>query len=155
MRGNPGHSQYYGDAFKRNGGSVHDDYYPTDLIRFPMDDLLEFLKVKDIKDFPFEDFASHLRAKKVDLPFPTELLEFHVRGGRSFSRTEVMAEYFIRTYSEPGDVVLDFCCSDGTTGAACRTTGRKFLGVDRSPPHYRLACQRLGLLPSDEAVSAN
>jgi len=146
LRGQPGHSQYYGDAFKRLGSSVSDEYYPTDFIDFPLNPLLDFLKEKDIQNFPFEEFSAYLRAQKVELPFPTELLYFQVRSGRSFSRMETMAEYFVRTYSEPGEVVLDICCSDGTTGAACRNTGRKFIGIDLSPQHYKLAGQRLGLL---------
>lgn len=147
LRGQPGHSQYYGDAFKKLGSSVSSEYYPTDFIDFPLDPLLEFLKEKDIKDFPFEDFSEHLRQQKVELPFPTELLYFNVRTGRSFSREETMAEYFVKTYSNEGDVVLDICCSNGTTGAACRNTGRKFLGIDMAPKHFRLACERLGLIP--------
>lgn len=146
MRGNPGKSQYYGNQFQKLGSSIHDTYYPTDAISFPMEELLDFLQEKDIKNFPFEEFANYLRARDHTLEFPTDLLEMKARGGRSFSRTEVMAEYFIKTYTEEGDVVLDFCCSDGTTGAACKSTGRKFLGFDRSPAHFRRALERFGLV---------
>lgn len=151
MRGQPGHSQYYGDAFKKLGGSISTEYYPTDFIDFPMDELLEFLQQKDIKEFPFEEFANFLREeKKQELPFPTDLLYFQVRSGRSFSRVETMAEYFVKTYTNPGDTVLDICCSDGTTGVACKNTGRKFIGMDLSPPHYLKCAQRLGLLPQPD-----
>lgn len=147
MRGNPGQSQYYGNQFSKQGSIVTDKYYPVDFIEFPLDDLLTFLEEKDIKDFPFEDFSTFLRDRKVELPFPTDLLDMKVRGGRSFSRTEVMAEYFVKTYTNANDVVLDICCSDGTTGAACKSTGRKFVGFDMSPPHYLKCAQRLGLWP--------
>lgn len=147
MRGNPGHSQYYGDAFKKLGGSITNEYYPTDFIDFPLDELLEFLQQRDIKDFPFEEFATFLRdEKKKELPFPTDLLHFQVRSGRSFSRIETMAEYFVKTYTDENDTVLDICCSDGTTGVACRNTNRKFLGFDLSPKHFQLCAQRLGLI---------
>jgi site-specific DNA-methyltransferase (adenine-specific) len=143
--GNPGRSQMYGNAFKRNGSSETDLYHPTDFIEFPLEELCDFIQEKDIRDFPLEEFAQHLRDRKHELNFPTDLLTFHVRAGRSFSRQDVMAEYFIRTYTNPGDTVLDICCSSATTGVACLNTERRFIGMDLAPKHYQLAAERLGL----------
>lgn len=39
-------------------------------------------------------------------------------------------EYLIRTYTNPGDVVLDFCVGSGTTALAARNTGRNFIVGD-------------------------
>ena len=39
-------------------------------------------------------------------------------------------EYLIRTYTNPGDTVLDFAMGSGTTGVACLNTGRKFVGIE-------------------------
>lgn len=61
---------------------------------------------------------------------PTDVLEFSVRRGASFSRVEDFAQYILRTYSNPGDTVLDICCSNGTTGVACKTENRNFIGFD-------------------------
>lgn len=41
-----------------------------------------------------------------------------------------LMSYMIRTYSVPGDVVLDFCAGSGTTGRACEADGRRFVGID-------------------------
>ena len=43
--------------------------------------------------------------------------------------------YLIRTYTNPGDVVLDFCMGSGTTGVACTETGRNFIGSDSDTEH--------------------
>ena len=54
-----------------------------------------------------------------------------------------MMEYFIRTYTNPGDTVLDNCMGSGTTGVACQATGRKFIGIEKNPTYFAIAQQRL------------
>ncbi len=41
-----------------------------------------------------------------------------------------LMRYMIRTYSQPGAVVLDFCAGSGTVGRACAVEGRQFIGID-------------------------
>ena len=41
-----------------------------------------------------------------------------------------LMQYMVRTYSNPGGVVLDFCAGSGTTGRACNAEGRTFIGID-------------------------
>lgn len=43
-----------------------------------------------------------------------------------------LMRYMVRTYSNPGDVVLDFCAGSGTTGRACTAEGRGFIGIELS-----------------------
>ena len=54
-----------------------------------------------------------------------------------------LMEYFIRTYTNPGDVVLDNCMGSGTTGVACGTTGRRFIGIENSPEYFSIAERRI------------
>lgn len=54
-----------------------------------------------------------------------------------------MVEYFINTYSNPGDVVLDNCMGSGTTGIACKNTGRQFIGIEKNPDYFKLAQTRI------------
>lgn len=54
-----------------------------------------------------------------------------------------LMEYFIRTYTNPGDVVLDNCMGSGTTGVACENTGRQFIGIEKNPDFFAIAEQRL------------
>lgn len=42
-----------------------------------------------------------------------------------------MLEYFIRTYTQPGDTVLDNCMGSGSTGEACVHTDRFFIGIEK------------------------
>lgn len=41
-----------------------------------------------------------------------------------------LMEYLIKTYSNEGDVVLDFAAGSFTTGVACVNLNRKFIGVE-------------------------
>lgn len=55
-----------------------------------------------------------------------------------------LARYMIRTYTAPGDTVLDFCMGSGTTGLACHAEGRDFIGIEIDEHIFetaREACQ--------------
>ncbi len=39
--------------------------------------------------------------------------------------------------------ILDPFMGSGTTGAACQNTGRRFIGIELSEPHFETARQRL------------
>jgi len=52
-------------------------------------------------------------------------------------------EYLIRTYTNEGDTVMDFCCGSGTTAVACVNTGRHFTGCDNEPEYFDIAQKRI------------
>ncbi len=54
-----------------------------------------------------------------------------------------LMEYLIRTYTNRGDTVLDNTMGSGTTGVACLNTGRRFLGIERDPDYFGVACSRV------------
>lgn len=62
-------------------------------------------------------------------------------------------EWLIRTYSNPGDTVLDFTMGSGTTGVACVQIGdRDFIGIEKDPAIYDIAQLRIeGVTKSDPA----
>lgn len=49
----------------------------------------------------------------------------------------------VETYTNPGNVVLDFTMGSGSTGVACINTGRKFIGIEMNPDYYVIASQRV------------
>lgn len=55
-----------------------------------------------------------------------------------------LMEYLIRTYTNDGETVLDNCMGSGTTGVACKNTGRNFIGIERDPEYFRIAQERIG-----------
>ena len=54
-----------------------------------------------------------------------------------------LMEYLVRTYTNEGDTVLDNTMGSGTTGAACKNTKRKFIGIEMDPTYYGIACGRI------------
>ena len=63
--------------------------------------------------------------------YPTTLLEYKVRrDGTGITRTDEMMDYFIKTYSNEGDMVLDMTCHNNYTGDRCNELKRNFIGID-------------------------
>lgn len=58
-----------------------------------------------------------------------------------------LMEYLIRTYTNEGETVLDFTMGSGTTGVACRNTGRNFIGIERDEEYFEIAKQRIEAIP--------
>ena len=62
--------------------------------------------------------------------YPTQLLNFSYDKEKLHPTQKPVAlfEYLIKTYTNPGELVLDNCMSSGTTAVACMNTGRNFIG---------------------------
>lgn len=54
-----------------------------------------------------------------------------------------LLEYLIKTYTDPGETVLDNCMGSGSTGVACIHTGREFIGMELDGMYYQTAVQRI------------
>jgi site-specific DNA-methyltransferase (adenine-specific) len=54
-----------------------------------------------------------------------------------------LLEYLIKTYTNPGMVVLDNTMGSGSTGVACVNTGRSFVGIDKDPGYFKIAQERI------------
>jgi site-specific DNA-methyltransferase (adenine-specific) len=54
-----------------------------------------------------------------------------------------LMEYLIRTYTNKCETVLDNTMGSGTTGVACVTTGRNFIGIERDEGYFEIATSRI------------
>lgn len=52
-------------------------------------------------------------------------------------------EYFIKTYTNKGDTVLDCCMGSGSTGIAAINTERNFIGIEQNTEYFDIAKERL------------
>lgn len=76
--------------------------------------------------------------------YPRQLLEVKCeRGLHPTQKPVALFEYLIRTYTKPGDLVLDNCMGSGTTAVACINSGRNFTGFEWDKQHYRTAEDRI------------
>lgn len=58
-------------------------------------------------------------------------------------------QYLIRTYTQPGDLVLDFCAGSGTTALAAATLNRRYITGDTSAEYCAIARKRLSAYTVD------
>ena len=56
---------------------------------------------------------------------------------------EALARDHILSWSNPGDVVLDPFLGSGTTGKMAILEGRRFIGIEREPKYFDIACRRI------------
>lgn len=54
-----------------------------------------------------------------------------------------LMEYFIRTYTNEGDTVLDNTMGSGTTGVAAVNTDRRFIGIEKDSEFFEIAQKRI------------
>ena len=54
-----------------------------------------------------------------------------------------LLEYLIKTYTNPGEVVLDNCMGSGTTAVAAIRTGRNFIGFELDEKYHAIALERV------------
>ena len=77
--------------------------------------------------------------------FPLTTLEFN-RPIKTFHPTQkptALIEYLIKTYTNEGDLVLDFTIGSGTTAIACINTNRNFIGFELDKEYYEIAKNRI------------
>jgi site-specific DNA-methyltransferase (adenine-specific) len=54
-----------------------------------------------------------------------------------------LMEYLIKTYTNEGELVLDFTMGSGTTGVACKNLGRDFIGIEMDDKYFDIAKERI------------
>jgi len=67
-------------------------------------------------------------------------------GGKRLHPTQKpveLMEYLVKTYTNEGDTVLDNCMGSGTTGVACKKTGRHFIGIEKDEKYFEIAVSRV------------
>lgn len=77
--------------------------------------------------------------------YPNNILEFK-RDKEKLHPTQkpvALLEYLIKTYTKEGETVLDNCMGSGSTGVACKNTGRKFIGIELDENYFNIAKNRI------------
>lgn len=54
-----------------------------------------------------------------------------------------LCEYFIKTYSNEGDIILDPFIGSGTTAVAAKNTNREYIGFEKDNEYFEIAKNRL------------
>lgn len=76
--------------------------------------------------------------------YPKSILQYSRASGLHPTQKPVeLIEYLIKTYSNEGDTVLDFCAGSGTTGIACMNTGRKCILIEKEEKYCEVIANRI------------
>ena len=79
--------------------------------------------------------------------YPKNVLQFNTERGLHPTQKPVpLLEYLVRTYTNPGDTILDNCMGSGSTGVAVKRVGggRKFIGIEQNAVYFDIAQKRIG-----------
>ena len=63
--------------------------------------------------------------------------------GHPTQKPVALFEYMIRTYSNPGDTILDMTAGSGTTAIAALNTGREYICIEQDDDYYDLMTKRV------------
>lgn len=91
--------------------------------------------------------------------YPRSVLRFASEAKRNLihptQKPLALLEWLVRTYTHPGDLVLDPFSGSGTTALACLRTGRRCIAVERDPVMFARSAARLEAAASESQRSAN
>lgn len=76
--------------------------------------------------------------------YPVSTIEFSAeKGVHPTQKPVALFEYLIRTYTNPGELVLDNTAGSGTTAVAAERSGRRWICIERDESYYLNACARV------------
>jgi DNA modification methylase len=86
-----------------------------------------------------------IRAKnQYETPLPNSILEIASQKKKhSTQKPTGLSDFFIKYYSNEGDIVLDNCMGSGSTGISCINLNRKFIGIEKDKDIFNVAKERL------------
>ena len=94
-----------------------------------------------------ENYRAFEGREAVQLPkerVPSSWQKFNCEVGYHPTQKPVtLFEYLVRTYTNEGNVILDPFMGSGTTGVAAAKMNRKFIGIEREPKYFDIACKRI------------
>lgn len=79
-----------------------------------------------------------IRYPKTVLNFNKDKDKFHPT-----QKPVALMEYLIKTYTNEGDIILDFCIGSGTTAIAAINTKRNYIGFEKDKDYYKIASNRI------------
>ncbi|MCK5018177.1 MAG: site-specific DNA-methyltransferase [Candidatus Peribacteraceae bacterium] len=78
--------------------------------------------------------------------YPRRIIKISNPNNKTLHPTQkpvALMEYLIKTYTNEGELVLDFTIGSGTTAVACINTGRNFIGIERDEKYCEIANKRI------------
>ena len=96
-----------------------------------------------------KNYGSYADTKRIisNTYFPRDVLKVNwqdsTRGLHPTQKPVSLCEYFIKTYSNKGDIILDPFIGSGTAAVAAINTERKYIGFEQDDKYFEVAKNRL------------
>ena len=88
-----------------------------------------------------------VQTKNSGTRYPRSIQRFNTDKSKgSFHPTQkpvALLEYLIKTYTNEGELILDFTMGSGSTGVACLNTNRRFIGIELDENYFNIAKERI------------
>jgi len=65
------------------------------------------------------------------------------RNEHETQKPQALMAPLVDLFSQPGDLIADFFAGSGSTGVAALRAGRRFIGIERDPKYFDIACRRV------------
>lgn len=89
----------------------------------------------------------HMKKDSYKYKFPSTWIEIKLDQLRKIKhptqKPVALMEYLINTYTNEGEIVLDFAIGSGTTAVACKRLDRYYIGFEINPEYCKIAKERL------------
>ncbi len=99
-------------------------------------------------------YGSHAKESTRRIPLdktlPNQILRFNncQENCHPTQKPIALMEYLIKTYTNQGELVLDFACGSGTTCVAAARLERRFIGIEQDEKYCEIGRKRLDCVPS-------
>ena len=101
------------------------------------------VEIKKKRSILYKDCAEYTYICK-ELRVPSSHQKFNCEIGLHPTQKPVdLFRYMIRTYSNPGETILDNCIGSGTTAIAALMEDRKFIGIEKDAGYISIAQKRI------------
>lgn len=119
-------------------------------------ELVSVFKLNTMDSFmPYDELRSIDKQFKKDLPstfnlwegnkYKSNILKYKkdYDGYHPTQKPVALLEDLIKTFSNEGDTVVDLTMGSGSTGVACKKTGRNFIGIELDDEYFGIAKERI------------
>ena len=154
----------YSDYYNKTGcrdRSVLEHYWAPSQFMLPTIEIYEkilqptgyfpipYAKLKEIDDQFKKDLPSTFNLWEGN-KYKSNILRYKkdYDGYHPTQKPVALLEDLIKTFSNEGDTIVDLTMGSGSTGVACKNTGRNFVGIELDDEYFGIAKKRIGMQSS-------
>lgn len=110
-------------------------------------------KVATTNNYQKKDESVYGKQKNIDRSYdsteryPISILTFNNENQSNrlhpTQKPVALCEYLIKTYTDPGELILDNCAGSGTTAIAAMQTGRNYICMEKEEKYFKIAQERI------------